>query len=327
MRELFDRDELYAWLDGQGLRAWRGELEAYCQQRLTADEHGKMPDWISACEGLPEFDDANICGAEDVVRVTTRLAEDSSQARLRALLQKLSPWRKGPFAFFGVSIDSEWRSNHKWDRIAETVDWQGKTILDVGCGNGYYGWRMLSAGARLVLGCEPFPLYVMQFEAMRKYAPTPERHFVVPITDQEIADDLQRFDITLSMGVLYHRTSPIDHLQKLAGTLRPGGQLILETLIIESDKPEVLVPRDRYAKMRNVWFLPSIPMLEIWLQRSGFSDVQVIDVTQTTSEEQRTTEWMTFHSLENFVNSNDHRLTIEGYPGPIRATLRATSLG
>ena len=125
------------------------------------------------------------------------------------------------------------------------------------------------------------------------------------------------------MGVLYHRTSPIDHLQTLWHSLRPGGRLILETLVVEQPTETVLVPEGRYAKMRNVWFIPSVAMLRRWLQRTGFRDVEELDVTATTGEEQRRTDWMTFESLSDFLDPNDSTRTIEGYPGPVRALLSA----
>ncbi|PMC22346.1 tRNA 5-methoxyuridine(34)/uridine 5-oxyacetic acid(34) synthase CmoB, partial [Klebsiella aerogenes] len=44
------------------------------------------------------------------------------------------------------------------------------------------------------------------------------------------------------MGVLYHRRSPLDHLWQLKDQLAPGGELVLETLVIEGDENTVLVP-------------------------------------------------------------------------------------
>ena len=241
------------------------------------------------------------------------------------LLMDFHPWRKGPFEILGCRIDTEWRSNWKWDRLTEAVDFRSRAVLDIGCGNGYYGWRMLGAGADWVLGCDPFLLYVMQFEVLRKYATEDllNRHFVVPIGDEEIPDGLNFFDITLSMGVLYHRTSPIDHLRKVASTLKPNGQVVMETIVVDSTEPTVLVPKGRYAKMRNVWFLPSVPMLELWMSRTGFCEIEVVDVSLTTTEEQRRTEWMTFESLADFLDPNDASKTIEGYPAPRRALLVA----
>jgi tRNA (mo5U34)-methyltransferase len=233
------------------------------------------------------------------------------------------PWRKGPFAAFGVEIDTEWRSDLKWDRLSEAIDFGGKSVLDVGCGNGYYGWRMLDEGAKFVLGCEPFTLYSMQFEVFRRYASQPEAHFVIPAGDTDLPAGLRAFDLAFSMGVLYHRPSPIDHLQRMRSTLGRDGQLVLETIVLDAGGNNVLTPESRYAKMRNVWFLPSVELLCIWLRRSGFRDIEVIDVSRTTIKEQRRTSWMTFESLADFLDPNDHTKTIEGYPAPTRAILTA----
>ena len=257
-------------------------------------------------------------------RVTaSREGNVPSPEQLTATLMKLHPWRKGPFELFGVHIDTEWHSDWKWARLQDHIDLRDRSVLDVGSGNGYYGWRMLLQGARRVVGLDPFLLYAMQHEAIKRCIGSDLPNFVLPLGDDCLPPRLNAFDVTFSMGVLYHRTSPIDHLQSLAGTLRNDGELVLETLVVDSSEETVLVPHGRYGKMRNVWFIPSVPMLKLWLKRTGFRDVKVIDVSPTTTNEQRSTEWMTFESLENFLDPADHSKTIEGYPGPLRATIIA----
>ena len=125
------------------------------------------------------------------------------------------------------------------------------------------------------------------------------------------------------MGVLYHRRSPIDHLLALRDTLRPGGELVLETLVVEGDEHTVLVPGERYAQMPNVYFLPSSLALAQWLTRAGFTNVRIVDEAITTQDEQRRTDWMTYQSLADFLDPNDPSRTIEGYPAPRRAVLVA----
>jgi tRNA (mo5U34)-methyltransferase len=125
------------------------------------------------------------------------------------------------------------------------------------------------------------------------------------------------------MGVLYHRRSPIDHLMKLKGCLRPGGELVLETLVIDGEEGDTLMPEGRYAKMRNVWFLPSCKTLISWMNRCGFKNCRVIDLNTTSLEEQRSTEWMEFHSLKDFLNPENTALTCEGLPAPKRAIILA----
>jgi len=94
-------------------------------------------------------------------------------------------------------------------------------------------------------------------------------------------------------------------------------------LTIEGGENEVLMPEGRYAKMGNVWFIPSPATLQLWLRRMGFKEVEVVDVDQTSLEEQRTTEWMNFESLSDFLDPNDQNLTIEGYPAPKRVVIVA----
>jgi tRNA (mo5U34)-methyltransferase len=115
----------------------------------------------------------------------------------------------------------------------------------------------------------------------------------------------------------------MDHLKELKATLRPGGQLVLETLVIEGGLGQVLVPEGRYAKMNNVWFLPSCETLVSWMSKCGFKNPRVVDVNATTTQEQRSTQWMTFHSLAEFLDPSDNKLTAEGYPAPIRAVFIA----
>ena len=115
----------------------------------------------------------------------------------------------------------------------------------------------------------------------------------------------------------------MEHLLQLRGALRKGGELVLETLVIEGDDRQVLVPRGRYAKMRNVWFIPSAGALQLWLEKCGFKDVRIVDVSLTTVDEQRATNWMQFESLADFLDPLDQTRTIEGYPRPLRAVLLA----
>ena len=226
---------------------------------------------------------------------------------------------------FGIDADTEWRSDWKWDRLKDRIaPLENRLVLDVGCGNGYHGWRMLGAGARLVIGIDPAMLSVMQFQAIRKlYGDA--AIYVLPVGIEDIPAEMRLFDTVFSMGVLYHRRSPIDHLLELKGCLRPGGELILETLVVEGGVDSVLVPDRRYAQMRNVWFLPSCDALAVWMNRCGFKNIRLVNVTKTSVEEQRGTEWMRFHSLRDFLDPMDAGLTREGLPAPVRAIFIANT--
>ena len=183
---------------------------------------------------------------------------------------------------------------------------------------------MLGAGAKRVIGIDPMLLNVMQFQIIKQfYGDAPID--VLPLGIEALPPNLHCFDTVFSMGVLYHRRSPLDHLFELRDCLKSGGELVLETLVIDGELGEALLPEDRYAQMRNVWFLPSCATLVSWLIRCGFKNVRVVDVTVTSTDEQRTTEWMCFHSLQNFLNPENSALTCENLPAPKRAILIANA--
>ncbi|KAB0548576.1 tRNA 5-methoxyuridine(34)/uridine 5-oxyacetic acid(34) synthase CmoB [Pseudomonas argentinensis] len=319
MMRRMDLDALQAELAGTPLQDWSADLPGQIDAKLAIG-HGDLQRWYAAVEALPPLQAEQIDLQQDF-----RLdgpCDDATRAALDSALRGLIPWRKGPFHPFGVHVDTEWRSDWKWQRVAPHLDLTGKRILDVGCGNGYYMWRMLGAGARSAVGIDPNWLFLCQFLAMKNYLPDmPAWH--LPLGIEELPPKLLGFDTVFSMGVLYHRRSPIDHLLELKDCLRKGGELVLETLVVEGDAQQVLVPEDRYAQMRNVWFLPSVPALELWLRRAGFVDVRCVDVSVTSVEEQRSTDWMRYQSLPEFLDPLDHRRTIEGLPAPRRAVLVA----
>ncbi|MEE2820201.1 MAG: DUF1698 domain-containing protein [Pseudomonadota bacterium] len=51
--------------------------------------------------------------------------------------------------------------------------------------------------------------------------------------------------------------------------------------------------------------------------------MECLDVSVTTTEEQRKTDWMQFESFEYVIDPDNDALTIEGLQRPTRAALRA----
>jgi len=255
---------------------------------------------------------------------------------------------------------SDWKWDRVLPHISPLA---GRTILDVGCGSGYHLWRMVGAGAHLAVGIDPMQLFLCQFEAVRKLLGGDQRAHLLPLGIEQLPElaafdtvfsmgvlyhrrspldhlyqlknqlvsegelvlvpELAAFDTVFSMGVLYHRRSPLDHLYQLKNQLVSEGELVLETLVVEGDRHQVLVPGDRYAQMRNVYFIPSAEALKCWLEKCGFVDVKIADMCVTSTEEQRRTDWMTSESLAEFLDPQDPSKTVEGYPAPLRAVLVA----
>lgn len=321
---MIDVDAVVRALRAHGLDAWAEVLPGQMAAALGAGRHGDLDRWLDAVAALPEIADRQ--ARLDAPAITASGGTPEQAGSIRELLQGLKPWRKGPYDLHGVYIDTEWRSDWKWDRLADHIQpLAGRRVLDVGCGNGYHCWRMAGAGAGLVVGIDPTQLFLAQFLAVRRLVGGAWPVHLLPLGIEDVPAGLKAFDTVFSMGVFYHRRSPMDHLIALRDTLRPGGELVLETLVIDGGPGQVLVPPGRYAKMRNVWFLPSVPELSAWLARCGFKDVRCVDVTVTSTDEQRATEWMDFESLADYLDPGDPALTVEGHPAPRRAVLLATA--
>ena len=314
----------YEWL--KRLPTWLGDIK-------DKANYAHAPAYQASVARLPNLAVNNVDLNSDTLTIEASLNESQCK-QTTALLKQLMPWRKGPFQIggqigddeSGIKIDTEWHSDWKWKRVAPHLSrLDGRRVLDVGGGSGYHGWRMAGAGADTVIIIDPSCLFYHQFMAIRHFvgaADSYKTHYI-PVPLEALPEHSQLFDTVFSMGVLYHRQSPFEHLQQLKGQLVKGGELVLETLVIEGDANTVLVPHDRYAQMNNVYFLPSVAALTGWLEKAGFSEVRCVDMAVTSIEEQRKTEWMTYHSLADFLDPNDSTKTMEGYPAPMRATLIA----
>ena len=311
---------------------WLKKLPDWLSTIKNKDRYAHAPYYESVINKLPEVlpNDIDLNHA----CITAKVAfEHSDYRKTEALLKNLMPWRKGGFIIgdetHQIHIDTEWRSDLKWDRVLPHIsDLSGKRVLDVGGGSGYHGFRMLGVGASSVVVIDPSCLFYHQFMAIRHFLGEMTNRFgqspihFIPVGLEELPNG-GLFHTVFCMGVLYHRASPFDCLLQLKNQLLKGGELVLETLVVEGDENTVLVPKDRYAMMNNVYFLPSVAALTLWLEKAGFVDVHCVDISTTTSDEQRATDWMTYHSLSDFLDPDDDSKTIEGYPRPVRAVMVA----
>ncbi|MCO6551991.1 MAG: tRNA 5-methoxyuridine(34)/uridine 5-oxyacetic acid(34) synthase CmoB [Gilliamella sp.] len=320
---MIDFGDFYQIIAKNRLSSWLEVLPAQLANWQKQNTDSRFNQWLNSIKHLPSISPYQI----DLLHSVTAKSKDplstGEQQRITQLLKNMMPWRKGPFHLYGIDIDTEWRSDWKWERLINHIDClEDKIVLDVGCNSGYHLWRMIGAGAKLAVGIDPMALYLCQFEAIRKLLGNDQRAHLLPLGIEHLPK-LNAFDTVFSMGVLYHRRSPLDHLFQLKDQLVEGGQLVLETLVIDGELHQALMPSDRYAQMRNVYFIPSTPTMINWLEKCGFSDVKMVDISLTNFDEQRKTEWMTSDSLADFIDPDDSTKTIEGYPAPIRAVFIA----
>lgn len=228
----------------------------------------------------------------------------------------LKPWRKGPFCIGDLLIDSEWQSFKKYNLIAPYLDIENKDVADIGCNNGYYLFRMLRLYPKSIVGFDPYPIFRCQFDFLNHFIQSPIVYEMLGVED--LLTYSKKFDVILCMGVLYHRTNPIETLKNLYRALNPSGEVILDTLILDSPQEIALCPQKSYAKMSNAYFIPSVSALQGWCERAGFDQIECFAKVKTDCLEQRKTKWIDSMSLENFLNPCNPDQTIEGYQAPLR---------
>ena len=280
--------------------------------------NGNIPKWSQAIETIDALPKGKISLKKPYISINNDSIDSEA---LMTELRKLMPWRKGPFMINDLVLESEWDGDMKWQRITKHIKpLKNKRVLDVGAGNGYFTIRMAMEGAERALGIEPFLLFNYQFRAIKSLIESPLNALLVPMKLEEIPKK-PIFHTVFSMGVLYHQRDHIAHLSQLQEMMAPGAELVLETLVVEKPEDYVLVPKGRYAQMRNVYSIPSIKTLKSWLNEANFNNIKVVDVNKTTTSEQRKTPWIGKNgaSLKDFLDPLDDSLTIEGYPAPTRA--------
>ncbi|KPD02890.1 tRNA 5-methoxyuridine(34)/uridine 5-oxyacetic acid(34) synthase CmoB [Moellerella wisconsensis] len=320
---MIDFGNFYREIATGRLSHWLDVLPAQLSEWKKEHLHGKFKSWEKVLENLPAITPTTLDLKHSVTATREPELTSGEYRCVYNILREFMPWRKGPFSLYGVNIDTEWRSDWKWERVLPHISpLKDRYVLDVGCGSGYHMWRMLGEGAEFVVGIDPTQLFLCQFEAVRTLLGNDQRAHLLPVGIEQLPQ-LKAFDTVFSMGVLYHRRSPLDHLYQLKNQLVSDGELVLESLVIDGDEFQCLIPGDRYAQMRNVYFIPSAKMLKVMLEKCGFVDVRIVDQAITSLDEQRSTEWMTTESLVDFLDPNDQSKTIEGYPAPLRAILTA----
>ncbi len=271
-------------------------------------------------QNLPSFEVENI-ELEDVIKIEGAVLDESREIVKNAALA-MRPWRKGPFEIFGIFIDSEWRSYIKYNLLKPHFDLEGKKVADIGCNNGYYMFRMLKEKPSKIVGFDPSPLFRTQFDFINHFIKSDIVFELLGV--EHLPFYREKFDTIFCLGVLYHRSDPVSTLKALKSALNERGELFLDTFYIESNDDIALVPKNRYSKIPNVYFVPSIKALLNWCERAGFKDFEVLEKRKTDKTEQRKTDWIYGESLENFLDPLDESKTIEGYPAPRRVYIKAS---
>ena len=273
-----------------------------------------------AIAALPELE-ADSITLGDSVEIDFKKIHPEEEEQIFQTAQLMKPWRKGPFRVSQTTIDSEWRSDIKYNLLEPHFDLKGKIVGDIGCNNAYYLFRMQQEKPAKLIGFDPSALNYSQFQFIDHFMKSDIVYELLGVEHVEFYE--HRFDLLFCLGVLYHRSDPVATLKSLFKGLESGGELILDTFMIDGEEEICLTPRGRYSKIPNIYFIPTVNALKNWCLRAGFESVEVLAIKKTGADEQRKTAWIDSQSLDDFLDPEDESRTVEGYPAPKRVYIKA----
>jgi tRNA (mo5U34)-methyltransferase len=296
------------------------DLNKLRQERLKCLGWKNIKPYWEAILKLPSFPSVDIHLGDTVEILPSNLSSED-EALIYESAKLMHPWRKGPFQIGKTFIDSEWKSNLKYNLLRPHFNLKDKVVGDIGCNNGYYLFRMMEDTPKRLIGFDPSAVTYCQFKFLDHFIKSEITYELLGVEHVEFYE--HKFDVLFCLGVLYHRPDPIGMLKSLFKGLNAGGELILDTFMIDGEEDLCLTPRDRYSKMGNIYFIPTVNALKNWCYRAGFDEIEVLATMKTEHEEQRKTEWIKSQSLEDFLDKDDQNKTVEGYPAPKRVYIKA----
>jgi tRNA (mo5U34)-methyltransferase len=157
---------------------------------------------------------------------------------------------------------------------------KGKTVLDIGCWDGFNSFEAARLGARRVLATDHFTWSSAgwgnrdAFELAREHlAPAVE---VMDIDILDITPErVGRFDVVLFCGIFYHLRNPLmvlEHVAKLSTDL-----LIVEShldALNEARPAMIFYPGAELNNDVTNWWGPNVPCVEAMLRDLGFGRVE-----------------------------------------------------
>jgi SAM-dependent methyltransferase len=141
------------------------------------------------------------------------------------------------------------------ERIALPADLTGKSVLDLGCNEGFFCGEAARRGAKSVIGID---VDRAALETAKRLYGSKKVKFV--FQDWESLPE-GRFDIVLWISGMHYELDPASVTRRIAALLRSGGLFILECGVLDWPQPEMVL-FSRHSDSR--WY-PTAPLLDSWL--------------------------------------------------------------
>ncbi|MCW5970430.1 MAG: DUF1698 domain-containing protein [Blastocatellales bacterium] len=173
----------------------------------------------------------------------------------------------------GVHALDELKDNY--ERFGLPADLTGRSVIDIGCWDGFYSFESARRGARVVaVDCWRPENFFTAREALNLDIPFHELSVY-----ESTRDRLGAFDITLFLGVLYHLRHPLLALERVCEVTREVA--IIETHasdnLFETEHPVMeFYEIDELGGQYDNWWGPNTSCLVKMVRAAGFARAEVI---------------------------------------------------
>ena len=168
----------------------------------------------------------------------------------------------------GLIPRSEGSNLNKWHRINKIVKekhFNNKTILDIGCSDGYFSYKV-SKYAKKVLGIDLDSSRIKKANFIKTYFKLDNCNFLT----QDIGSvQNEKFDIGLILGLLHRVPDPLFFLQKVSNIC---DELIIEYKYLKSNKNIAYYGNEnkKSNSLNKLYFIFSPNCLENILKNNNF---------------------------------------------------------
>lgn len=157
-------------------------------------------------------------------------------------------------------------------------DLTGKTVLDIGCWDGFYAFECERRGAAKVLATDLWEAAGQDaFLLAHKELGSKIGWMKADVYDLSMMlHPGERYDVTLFLGVLYHLKHPLLALQEVADCTAPGGLVIVDTVVSHPayDQPVMaFCPGRELSDDPTNWWAPNPACMAAMLEEAGFTNV------------------------------------------------------
>ena len=176
----------------------------------------------------------------------------------------------------GVTTPGQWPCNPDIMKAFESINFNGKKVLDIGTCNGLWSFEAEKRGAAEVYSIDYLthvsywctPAYKFAHEALQSKAIYNPDINVYDIENLGIHD----FDIVIFCGIYYHLKHPLLALSMVRRVLKTGGHVIIEGPVISNEERALATfhYKSLLTNDRSNWWVPTLRCLREWVECSFF---------------------------------------------------------